>query len=114
MDQELKEYLQGMEGRLNANLEAKLDEKLDSKLGGLEARLEAKLEAKLDEKLGSMEVRLRQHAVDVETSLLTEFWKWARTSDLKSRQAISDVAFMAERMSAVEDRVRELEFRRSA
>ena len=36
--------------------------------------------------LEAMEMRLREHTENVETRLLSEFWTWARSSDLKSRQ----------------------------
>jgi hypothetical protein len=45
----------------------------------------------------------------VETKLLTEFHKWGRTADMRTRQAITDTGLLGERMLAVEDRISALE-----
>ena len=63
--------------------------------------------------LEAMEGRLLQHVSQecekVETKLLTEFHKWGRTSDMRTRQAITDTGILGERMLAVEDRISALE-----
>jgi len=48
----------------------------------------------------------------VETRLLTEFWKWARTSDIKVHQSSNAISSLTERLNVVEERLRDLEFRR--
>ncbi|MGA2713842.1 MAG: hypothetical protein ABSG41_12115 [Bryobacteraceae bacterium] len=40
----------------------------------------------LKQYLESMETRLREHTEVVETRLLGEFWKWAKTTDARYRQ----------------------------
>ena len=57
---------------------------------------------------------LRAHTEDVETRLLSEFWKWARTADARYRQSIAVVGALDERVKAVEDRVAELERKRAS
>jgi len=78
-----------------------MDEELKQYLGAMEARLAA------------MESRLMGHVSEqcekVETKLLTEFFKWGRTSDMRTCQAITDTGLLGERMLAVEDRVTALE-----
>ena len=103
MDQELKEYLQAMEGRMDAKLDG-LGSRMDAKLEGLESKIDAKLDC--------LEIRVKDHVEIVETRLLTEFWKWARTSDIKGRQSSNDIGTLTERMNAVEERLRDIEFRR--
>jgi hypothetical protein len=55
------------------------------------------------------ETRLREHAEAVETRLLSEFWKWARTADARYRQNNGQVAGIDERLGLLEGRVTELE-----
>lgn len=64
-------------------------------------------------KLEAMENRLREHTETVETRLLSEFWKWARSSDIKTRQHGVTISVMDERLTAVEERMSELERRRA-
>ncbi len=101
MDAELKQYLEGMETRLRADASQ------------TEARLTSKFETKLETRLAETEVRLMTHTSQecekVETKLLTEFFKWGRTSDMRTRQALADAASIGERMLILEDRVTSLE-----
>lgn len=60
-----------------------------------------------------MERRLRDHTESVETRLLEEFWKWARTSDARYRQGHAVVGALDDRVQAVEDRVADLERRKA-
>jgi hypothetical protein len=50
----------------------------------------------------------------VETTLLSEFWKWARTNDVKLRSVTSRSNDFDERLLLIEERVSELERRRKA
>ena len=82
MDEELKTYLEEMKRELRGHTEA------------MEARLK---------------LHVSEQCYGVETKLLTEFHKWGRTSDMRTRQAITDVGLLGERMLAVEDRNSALE-----
>ena len=57
----------------------------------------------------NLRVELMAHTEAVETRLLREFFKWARTADARYRQHHGVVAGLDERVSVVEDRVAELE-----
>jgi hypothetical protein len=48
----------------------------------------------------------------METRLLTEFWKWARTNDIKIRTVSNHGVDLDARLNLVEERVSELERRR--
>jgi hypothetical protein len=61
-----------------------MDPDLKSYLDSMETRLREHSEA--------METRLREHTETVETRLLSEFWKWARTADLKLRQHTGSIS----------------------
>ncbi|MGA2182674.1 MAG: hypothetical protein ABSH47_06555 [Bryobacteraceae bacterium] len=50
----------------------------------------------------------------VETTLLSEFWKWARTNDVKIRSVTSRSNDFDERLLLIEERVSELERKRKA
>jgi hypothetical protein len=82
-----------------------MDAELKTHLEEMEARLRGQAE--------EMEARLKLHTSieceKVETKLLREFYKWGRTSDIRTRQALAESATLAERMLNVEDRVTDLE-----
>jgi hypothetical protein len=67
------------------------------------------MDNELKQYLESMEVRLRAHTEAVETRLLGEFWKWARTTDARYRQHQSTVTSLDERVALVEDRITAIE-----
>jgi hypothetical protein len=74
------------------------------------------MDEELKQHLNAMEARLRDqigaqavHTEEVETRLLGEFWKWARTADARYRQSTGQVNGLAERVDIVEDRVSALE-----
>lgn len=72
------------------------------------------MDAELKLYLDGMEERLRAHTEAVETRLLGEFWKWARTADARYRQAQAVVGSLDDRVLAVEDRVADLERQKRA
>jgi len=109
---------------------AALDGALDGKFAGIDAKfveIDAKflaLDGKFDEfegrimervagRIDAVEERLKDHIRqsnhDLETKIITEFHKWGRTSDMRTRQAITDVGLLGERVLAVEDRISALE-----
>ncbi|HZL57993.1 MAG TPA: hypothetical protein VFC21_12965 [Bryobacteraceae bacterium] len=61
-----------------------------------------------------MRTELRIEIERVETNLLTEFWKWGRTSDIRTRQALGDTAALSERLLNAEDRISVLERKRAS
>jgi len=71
----------------------------------------------LDERLVQLEERMKAHTTQecerIETKPLTEFRKWGRTSDMRTKLAIDNVAALNERLMVLEDRISSLE-RRSA
>jgi hypothetical protein len=69
----LKSELETTESRLIAHVESRLTTALEA----VEARRRADDEA--------AEIRMKEHVENVETRLLTEFWQWAKVSDIKSR-----------------------------
>jgi hypothetical protein len=123
MDAELKTHLQEMEARLKAHTRLEFGEieaRLRAQAEEMEARLKAhtrlefeEIEARLRAQAEEMEARLKLHTSieceKVETKLLREFYKWGRTSDIRTRQALAESATLAERMLNVEDRVTDLE-----
>jgi hypothetical protein len=60
-----------------------MDQELRTSLEGMETRLKTHVDA--------VEIRMKEHVETVETRLLTEFWKWARTSDMKSRHRATTI-----------------------
>ncbi len=77
------------------------------------ATIEARLMERLAGRIDAVEDRIKDHISsadhDLETKIITEFHKWGRTSDMRTRQAITDVGLLGERMLAVEDRISALE-----
>ena len=85
-----------------------MDQELKEYLGAMEARMDTKLETGL----GALESRLKEHVETVETRLLSEFWKWARSADIKSRQQGEGIHALDQRLAVVEERLTILEMRR--
>lgn len=141
MEPELKAYLDIITGRLDI-ITGRLDDltgRLDiipGRLDAISGRLDA-LTGRLDifsgrlddftgrldilsgqvdnlkDDMSAMEIRLREHTEAVETKLLTEFWKWAKTAEMRYKQDHAAVAGIDSRLEAIEDRVSELERRRA-
>jgi hypothetical protein len=132
MDEDLKQYLDGkfaaIDGKFAAIDEkfAAIDEKfaaIDGKFAAIDGKFAAidgkfvefenRITARVDGRIDAVEERMkdfvRQSNHDLETKIITEFHKWGRTSDMRTRQAITDVALLGERMLAVEDRISALE-----
>lgn len=122
MDTELKEYLSAMEARMEARMDARFEateKRMEARIEASAERMEARMdrmEVRIESKMDELENRMKDHVSEkceaVETRLLSEFWKWGRTSDIRTRQVMSDVSMLGERMLALEDRVTALEFNR--
>lgn len=97
MEAELKQHLDDMRRELVGRLEAG------------EARLMERLAGRIDAAEERIKDFVREADRDLETKVVGEFWKWGRTSDMRTRQAITDTALLGERMLAVEDRLSALE-----
>jgi succinylarginine dihydrolase len=99
-----------------AALHARMDA-LDGKIDSTAAALNAKINSTADDlrtEMVSMRRELIEHTENVETRLLTEFWKWARTADARYMQATGAVTFVEQRLTLIEDRVSELERRKAS
>jgi len=62
-----------------------------------------------NEKLEATKVELLERIEKAETNLLTEFRKWARSFESRTRVTEFTVSALHERMGLIEDRVSELE-----
>jgi hypothetical protein len=123
MDAELKQYLEGMESRLMAHVEVVesrlmahvdvVESRLMSHVDVVESRIMARVDGRIDACEDRMKQAIKQSAEETETKLLGEFWKWGRTAEMRTRQALVNVTEFNERLMAIEDRVSSLE-RRSA
>jgi hypothetical protein len=128
MDAELKTFLESMETRINNRVDARVsaaeEQIVDRVMFGVDKRIDAAEERIIDRvmervggRLDASEERMKDFVRasdhDLETKIVGEFWKWGRTSDLRTKQALGDVGTLNERILAVEDRISALE-RRSA
>jgi len=107
MDEELKQYLDGMEGRI-------VDRVTESVTDRVTDRVTERVGGRIDAVEERLKDYVRQSNHDLETKIITEFHKWGRTSEMHSwdmgtRQANTDTGLLGERMLAVEDRVAALE-----
>ena len=107
MDEEIKSYLVAITGQLS---ELKSDVgSLKSDVGSLKSDVAA-----LQAQEAETRREIREHTEAVETRLLTEFWKWARTADARYRQAHSATGAIDDRVQLLEDRVADLERKRAS
>lgn len=98
MENELKQYLEGMEGRINS--------RVDATIGGLEERINSRADA--------MEERINARIEKTETNLLTAFHGWARSMEIRVR-GVSSVTFgFDERLAHAEERISELERKKAS
>jgi len=74
MDQDLKQHLESMEARFMSALNNRTDQ----------------LKTQIDDLRVELKAHVAEECEKVETKLLTEFHKWGRTSDMRTRQAITD------------------------
>ena len=81
MDEELKEYLRGMEDRM-VSMERQIDE---------------------------LRVYVDQECEHVETTLLTEFHKWASPAEMRARSHAAALRAMDIEIEALSERVEKLE-----
>jgi len=109
MDQELKTFLEGMEQRLQASVVTS-----EQRLQASVVTSEQRLQASIVEAVTASELRCRAHTEEVETRLLTEFWKWARTADARYRQHQAIVTGLDLRVQTIEDRLSDLEQRKAS
>lgn len=135
MDAELKQHLEELEARLTAGsqqMEARLaarhqelEGRLAAQIQELGARITAQnqeLEGRIMERVGgridAAEERLKAHTSSecerIETKLLTEFHKWGRTADMRTKQALDASYTMNDPLMNAEDRITTLERSRVA
>ena len=115
MEPELKAYLDKITSQL-ADMKGDLVGTRDE-MSSMEIRLREHIETveiRLREHIETVEIRTREHTETIETKLLTEFWKWAQTAEMRYSQDHAAVAGIDGRVKAIEDRVSELERRRRA
>ena len=114
MDSELKQCLDTMEERLNGQMKA-LEERLIERIGEFATAVEARLLRGTEDRINSsaiaLEERLIERIRDTETTLLTEFHKWAAPVDQRVRGLSSmlravdaDLEYMQERLKRLENR----------
>jgi hypothetical protein len=112
MDSELKEYLEAMEGQIGGHLDATLVA-MEGRIGGhLDATLvamEGRVGGLLDATLVAIEARLDAKIESVETTLLTEFHKWASPAELRARSHAAAIRALDLETEALAERVAKLE-----
>ena len=108
MDEELKNHLDGMETRIVTRIEA-----METRMGTVETRM-GTMETRMEAMTTRIEARISEECHNLETKLLTEFWKCGRQSDMRTREALATANSVSERLTAIEDRVSELERKRAS
>jgi hypothetical protein len=75
--------------------------------------METRLMERVGGRIDAVEERLKDFISkadrDMETKVITEFHKWGRSSDMRTRHALVEASALGDRMLAVEDRVSALE-----
>jgi len=90
-------------GQLDTKI-GQLDTKIGHKIGQLEAKI-AQLETRLDR----VETDLAEKIERVETTLLTEFHKWASPMDMRQKSHSAALRALDLELESVDDRVKKLE-----
>jgi hypothetical protein len=128
MDQELREYLAGMEGRLGGRIDdtnrsmAAMESRLRDETGRSLAAMEGRLDGRIDDtnrSLAAMEARLldrmAETARDMQTELLRGIAAYAESTSIRMRKLEADQsnldAALSGRMAVMEKRLFEIEQR---
>jgi hypothetical protein len=98
MDQELKQYLDGKFAEANGKMEAKFSE-IYAKFSEIYAKF-----SEMEKKFATKEDLER-----VETTLLTEFHKWASPTDARARTHTAAIRAVDLELEALTERVQKLE-----
>jgi hypothetical protein len=99
----LLDLLTERDRRLEQSIE-RLGERIEERIEHVEFRIE-----QLDLKIDSVERRLEEKIERVETSLLTEFHKWASPQEARARTHAAALRAIDLEMEALSDRVAKLE-----
>ena len=109
MDAELKTYLEGKFAQVDKRFE-QIDarfEQVDKRFEQIDARFE-----QVDKRIAEVDAnfaQIREELHDTETRLLSEFWKWGRTTEIRVRRLETLDATTADRLAAMEERIFTLE-----
>ena len=98
------EQLQSLFAGVERNLEKRIQD-LDKRIQDVKRELSEGIE----EKLAALETRIDAKIERVETSLLTEFQKWASPTDARLRTHTATLRALDLEMEALTDRVQKLE-----
>ena len=107
MDNELKLFLEAMEARLTR----RVDESAKALEDRLMKRIDEAVTKRIDEAVTAAEDRLIERIRDTETTLLTEFHKWASPVDGRVRALSSMVRVFDADLEYIQDRLKKLENR---
>ena len=103
MDDELKQYLGAMEERLMKGTEERITAAVSAS--------EERLTKRIDESIKASEERMVERIRDTETTLLTEFHKWASPVDARVRGLSSMLRAVDADLEYLQERVKKLENR---
>jgi hypothetical protein len=98
MDTELKQYLEAMESRINARTEA------------MESRMNGRADAMEDRINTNIAVRIEKS----ETNLLSAFYGWARSMEIRVRGVGGITTGFDERLALAEERISQLERKKAS
>ena len=72
------------------------------------------MEARIDARFAALVAYMDERSENVETKLLSAFHGWARSMEIRTRVASSQVSGMDERLALAEERISELERHRAS
>jgi hypothetical protein len=101
LDEELKQYLVAMEQRLMG---------MEQHLQGMEQRMLA-MEQRLNTRIDEVKAYVDERCERVETTLLTEFHKWASPVEMRLRSHSSVLPTLDMDFEALSDRIKRIEGR---
>ena len=90
------------------------EEKEEERIARTGKKMDEELKAYLDARFSEVRAEFSEVRAEIEASetrLLTEFWKWGRSSDQRVRRVEQSDATTIERLAAIEERVFTLERR---
>jgi hypothetical protein len=81
MDSELRQYLDDMRASILQDTKTSIME--------MQASIMERIDGRIDASEERMKDFIRKADFELETKIVGEFWKWGRSSDVRTREAIS-------------------------
>ena len=105
----IREVVETSEGRVRDYVRDYVRDVVRTEVEGSEERMRAHVRTVVRAEVEQSSAKLREYVYDVETTLLTEFHKWASPTEARMRSHSAALQALDAELEALKDRVKRLE-----